>query len=77
MWNVANFMTDKVSRFLGECCLLLPFLCNYDNLPTMIIDRLKVGSVPGMSDALLASNKSIKIYHEYDARPLIHSCNCY
>ena len=57
--------------------ILLSFLYDYDNLLTMIIDRFKVGSVPEMSEALVASNKSIKIHHEYDARPLIKSCNCY
>ena len=67
------------------------FLCNYDNLTLKLhqekrsypdegwifIGRFKVGSVPGMSVALEASKKSIKIHHEYDARPLIKSYNCY
>ena len=67
--------------------ILLLFLCNYDNLALILrqgkrcypdegwifIGRFKVGSVPGMSVALEASKKSIKIHHEYDARPLIKS----
>ena len=39
--------------------------------------RFKVGSVPGISVAFKAVKKSIKIRHEYDARPLIKSYNCY
>ena len=35
--------------------------------------RFKVGSVPGMNVALEACQKSIKIHHEYDAKPLIKS----
>ena len=71
--------------------ILLSFLYNYDNLTLklhqgkrsypdegwLFIGRFKVGSVPGISVALEASKKSIKIYHEYDARPLIKSHNCY
>ena len=67
--------------------ILWSFLCNYDNLTLkfyqgkrcypderwLFIGRFKVGSVPGMSVALVASKKSIKIHHEYDARPLIKS----
>ena len=69
--------------------ILLSFLYNYDNLTLklhqgkrnypdegwLFIGRFKVGSVPGI--ALKASKKSIKIHHEYDARPLIKSYNCY
>ena len=67
------------------------FLGNYDNLTLklpqekrsypdegwLFIGRFKVGNVPGMSVALEASKKSIKINHEYDARPLIKSYNCH
>ena len=63
--------------------ILLSFLCKYDNLTPklntekrsypdegwLFIDRFKVGSVPGMSAALVKSKKSIKLLHEYDARP--------
>ena len=41
------------------------------------IGRFKVGSVPEMSVALEKAKKSIKIHHEYNARPLIKSNNCY
>ena len=78
-------------RNYGMVVILLSFLCNYDNLTLKLhqekrsypdegwifIGRFKVGSVPGMSVALEASKKSIKIHHEYDARPLIKSYNCY
>ena len=40
------------------------------------IGRFKVGSVPGISVALNASKKSIKMHLEYDTRALIKSCNC-
>ena len=78
-------------RNYGMVVILLSFLCNYDNLTLklhqekrsnpdegwLFIGRFKVGSVPGMSVALEAFNKSIKIHHEYDARPLVKSNNCY
>ena len=78
-------------RNYGMVVILLSFLCNYDNLTLklhqgkrcypdegwLFIGRFKVGSVPGMSVALEASKKSIKIHHDYDARPLINSHNCY
>ena len=78
-------------RNYGMVVILLSFLCNYDNLTLklhqekrsypderwLFIGRFKVGSVPGMSVALVASKKSIKIHHEYDARPLIKSYNVY
>ena len=78
-------------RNYGIVVILLSFLCNYDNLTLklhqekrsypderwLFIGRFKVGSVPGMSVALEASKKSIKIHHEYDVRPLIKSYNCY
>ena len=78
-------------RNYGMVAILLSFLCNYDNLTLklhqekrsnpdegwLFIGRFKVGSVPGMSVALEAFNKSIKIHHEYDARPLVKSNNCY
>ena len=78
-------------RNYGMVVTLLSFLCNYDNLTLklhqekrsypderwLFIGRFKVGSVPGMSVALEASKKSIKIHHDYDARPLINSHNCY
>ena len=71
--------------------VLLSFLFNYGNLTLklyqekrsypdegwLVIGRFKVGNVPGMSVALEASKKSIKINHEYDARPLIKSYNCH
>ena len=74
-------------RNYGMVVILLSLLCNYDNLTIklhqgkccypdegwLFIGRFKVGSVPGMSVALEASKKSIKIHHEYDARPLIKS----
>ena len=75
----------------GMVVILLSFICNYDNMTLklpqgkrcypdegwLFIGRFKVGSVPGMSVALEASKKSIKIHHEYDARPLIKLCSCY
>ena len=78
-------------RNYGMVVTLLSFLCNYDNLTLklhqekrnypderwLFICRFEVGSVPGMSVALEASKKSIKIHHDYDARPLINSHNCY
>ena len=78
-------------RNYGMVVILLYFLCNYDNLTLkwyqekssypdeewIFIGRFKVGSVSGMSVALEASKKSIKIHHEYDVRPLIKSYNCY
>ena len=71
--------------------ILFYFLCNFDNLTLklpqgkrsypdkrwLFIGRFKVESVPGMSIALEASKKSIKINHDYDARPLIKSYNCH
>ena len=51
--------------------------CSYPDEGWLFIGRFKVGSVPGISVALEASKKSIKIHHEYDARPLIKSYNCY
>ena len=65
----------------------LPFLCNYHNLTPKLhqgkhsypdggwrfIGRFTVGIVPGISVALKACKKSIKIHHEYDARLLINS----
>ena len=71
--------------------ILLSLLCNYHNLTLklhqekrcypdegwLFIDRFKVGSVSEMTVALVAPKKSIKIYYEYDARPLIKSSNCY
>ena len=70
------------NRNYGMVVILLSFLCNYDNLKLKLhqgkrcytdegwifIERFKVGSVPGMSAALEASKKSIKIHHEYDSR---------
>ena len=58
-------------RNYGMVVILLPFLCNYDNLTIKLhqekhsypdeawifIGRFKAGSVPGMSVALEASNK--------------------
>ena len=78
-------------RNYGMIVTLLSFLCNYDNLTLklhqekrsypderwLFIGRFKVGSVPGKSVALVASKKGLKIHHEYDARPLIKSYNCY
>ena len=78
-------------RNYGMVVILLYFICDYDNLTLKLhqekssypdegwifIGRFKVGSVSGMSVALEASKKSIKIHHEYDARPLIKSYNCY
>ena len=70
--------------------ILLSFSSNFGNLTLkfhqekrsypkgwFFIGRFKAGSVPGKSVPLEASKKSIKIHHEYDARPLIKSCNCY
>ena len=58
-------------RNYGMVVILLSFLCNYDNLTLklhqekrsypdegwLFIGRFKVGSVPGMSVALVASKK--------------------
>ena len=71
--------------------MVVILLSNYDNLTLKLhqgkrcypdegwrfIGRFKVESVPGMSVALEASKKSIKIHYEHDARPLIKSYNCY
>ena len=43
----------------------------------LFIGGFKVGSVPGMTVALEASKKSMEIHHEYDAKTLIKSYNCY
>ena len=43
----------------------------------LLADSKLVESVPGISIPLKASKKSIKIHHEYDAKPLIKSHNCY
>ena len=51
--------------------------CSYPDEGWLFIGRFKVGSVPGISVALEASKKTIKIHHEFDARPLIKSYNCY
>ena len=78
-------------RNCGMVAILLSFLYNYDNLTLklqhgkrsypdegwLFIGRFKARSVPGISIALKASKKSIKIHDEYDARPLIKSYNCY
>ena len=75
------------NRNYGMVVILLSFLCNYNNLTLklhqekcsypderwLFTGRFKVGSVPRKSLALAASKKSIKIHHEYDARPLIKS----
>ena len=61
-------------RNYGMVVILLPFLCNYDNLTLklhqekrsypderwLFIGRFKVGSVPGKSVALVASKKVSK-----------------
>ena len=61
-------------RNYGKVVILLPFLCNYDNLTLklhqekrsypdarwLFTGRLKVGSVPGISVALEASKKVSK-----------------
>ena len=78
-------------RNCGMVVTLLSFLYNYDNLTLKLyqvkrshpvegwffIGIFKIASVPGISVVLKASKKSIKIHHEYDARPLIKSYNCY
>ena len=72
----------ELHRNCGMVVILLSFLYNYDNLTLKLhqgkrnypdegwifIGRFKVRSVPGISVALTASKKSIKICHEYDAR---------
>ena len=81
----------ELHRNCGMVAILLSFLYNYDNLTLklqhgkrsypdegwLFIGRFKARSVPGISIALKASKKSIKIHDEYDARPLIKSYNCY
>ena len=71
--------------------ILSSFLCNYVNFTLKLhqkkcsypdegwrfIGRCRVGSVPGMSVALKASKKCMKIHHDYDVRPLIKSYICY
>ena len=88
IWWLCIFFR-RTARNCGMVVVLLSFLYNYDNLTLklhqgkrnypdegwLFIGRFKVGSVPGI--ALKASKKSIKIHHEYDARPLIKSYNCY
>ena len=63
--------------------VLLSFLCNSVNLTLKLhqgkrcypdqgwffIVRFKAGSVPGLSVALEACKKRIRIHDEYDARP--------
>ena len=51
--------------------------CSYPDEGRIFIGRFKNGSVPGISVALEASKKGIKIHNENDARPLIKSYNCY
>ena len=72
-------------RNYGMEVTLLPFLCKCDNFTLksheekrsypnegwLFIGRFKVGSVLGMSVALEASKRSVKIHYEYNARPLI------
>ena len=74
-------------RNYGVVVILLFFLFSYDNLTLesnqkkysypdegwFFTGRFKVG----MSVGLEASKKCIKIHLEYDARPLIKSCNSY
>ena len=71
--------------------VILSFPCNYDNLTLKLhqekrsypdeglrfFGRFKVGYVPRMSVALETSKKSIKMHHEYAARPIIKSYNYY
>ena len=49
----------------------------YPDKGWLFIGRCKVRSVPGMSVTLETSKKCTKIHHEYDARPLVKSYNCY
>ena len=81
----------EIRRNYGMVVILLSLLCNYDNstlkLPQekcrypdeiwLFIGSVKVGSVLGVSLALVAFKKSIKIDHESDARPLKKSYKCY
>ena len=39
--------------------------------------KLEVSQDTWKSVTLVAFKKSIKIHHDYDARPLLKSCNCY
>ena len=78
-------------RNYGMVVILLSLLCNYDNSTLklhqekcrypdeiwLFIGSVKVGSVLGVSLALVAFKKSIKIDHESDARPLKKSYKCY
>ena len=75
---------DLHHKNYGMIVILLSLLCNYDNLTIklhqqkrsypdegwLFIVRFKVEREPEMSVALAASKTSIKIHHEYDARPL-------
>ena len=81
----------EIRRNYGMVVILLSLLCNYDNLTLklpqekcrypdeiwLFIGSVKVGSVLGVSLALVAFKKSIKIDHESDARPLKKSNKCY
>ena len=79
-------------RNYGMGVILLSFLCNYDSFSLKLHQGkccypdegwLFIGGpihswkCTRMSFALKASKKSTKIHHEYDARPLIKSYNCY
>ena len=73
----------------GMVEIILPFLCNYDNLTLklnrkkrnypderwLFIGRFKVGSVPGISVVLVASKK-VSIMSTMQ-RPLMRSYNSY
>ena len=52
---------------------------SYPDEVWLFIGRFKVERVPGMSVILMASKRSIKIHHQYDAsaRSLMKLNNCY
>ena len=55
-------------RKCGMVVILLSFLYNYDNLALKLHQGKRSYSDP---------KKSVKIHHEYDARPLLKSYNYY
>ena len=50
---------------------------SYPDEVWLFIGRFKVERVPGMSVILMASKRSIKIHHQYDARSLMKLNDCY
>ena len=70
-------MTSIKRLWYGSNFIVFSFQQREFETKIAFFDRFKNGSGSGMSVALVAFSKSIKIHYEYDARPLIKPCNCY